>query len=316
MSTQTTNLKLVKPAEDDLYDISVQNGNMDIIDKVIGKNPQYYSYATDYNGGTNGSGLDFNELTQVGFHQMGGNFSDAKNAPKNFYGDNSVIVIGKSNRLSQMVVNGDTICFRNCAWNGSFSGWKYTAITDDFRYNVLDETYLTTPIKDCTSYTDLFSQLPDRCLFLGHTWDAPSWFPNTLATNWHVRVEKYDNASVWIELYSDAKPEWNYKAGWAYGTSWSGWTTYMTEEKIKQYSTTVNLSSLTWTQSTNGKYYTKINTGVTPKSILSVRMAEWNMFYPSDMIQVYSEDGKTIGIMSNTNSFHTDSSIYIIMMYM
>lgn len=35
MSTQTTNLKLVKPDVNDLYDINVQNSNMDIIDSVV-----------------------------------------------------------------------------------------------------------------------------------------------------------------------------------------------------------------------------------------------------------------------------------------
>lgn len=35
MSTQTTNLKLVKPDVNDFYDIGVQNSNMDIIDSVV-----------------------------------------------------------------------------------------------------------------------------------------------------------------------------------------------------------------------------------------------------------------------------------------
>lgn len=35
MSTQTTNLQLTKPGKDDFYDIDVQNGNMDVIDKSI-----------------------------------------------------------------------------------------------------------------------------------------------------------------------------------------------------------------------------------------------------------------------------------------
>ena len=37
MSTQTTNLGLIKPDELDFYDVSVQNSNMDIIDDVLGK---------------------------------------------------------------------------------------------------------------------------------------------------------------------------------------------------------------------------------------------------------------------------------------
>lgn len=37
MSTQTTNLGLVKPEPTDAYDIGVHNGNMDIIDEVLGK---------------------------------------------------------------------------------------------------------------------------------------------------------------------------------------------------------------------------------------------------------------------------------------
>lgn len=37
MSSKTTNLGLTKPAEDEFYDINVQNENMDIIDKKIGE---------------------------------------------------------------------------------------------------------------------------------------------------------------------------------------------------------------------------------------------------------------------------------------
>lgn len=37
MSSKTTNLGLTKPAEDEFYDINVQNENMDIIDKEIGE---------------------------------------------------------------------------------------------------------------------------------------------------------------------------------------------------------------------------------------------------------------------------------------
>ena len=37
MSTQTSNLKLVKPDAEDFYDISVMNGNMDIVDTEFKK---------------------------------------------------------------------------------------------------------------------------------------------------------------------------------------------------------------------------------------------------------------------------------------
>ena len=37
MSTQTTNLQLIKPSEDDFYDIAVQNENMDKIDTFCGR---------------------------------------------------------------------------------------------------------------------------------------------------------------------------------------------------------------------------------------------------------------------------------------
>lgn len=40
MSTETTNLQLVKPTEDDFYDINLINGNMDKIDAAIGDSTQ------------------------------------------------------------------------------------------------------------------------------------------------------------------------------------------------------------------------------------------------------------------------------------
>ena len=45
MAATTKNIGLTKPAEEEFYDINVQNGNMDIIDKEIGelKNPIFAS---------------------------------------------------------------------------------------------------------------------------------------------------------------------------------------------------------------------------------------------------------------------------------
>lgn len=212
--------------------------------------PRFFALAVNHNGGKNGSGVDFNTLTQAGYYSMKGNFSAALNAPADFYGDSTLAVIGDATCITQMVTVGDKICFRKNAWNGEFGEWKYSANASRLKYAVLDETYLTTEIKNCTTYTDLFSQLPDRCLFLGHTWYAPSWFPNTYETNWHVKVEKYDGASIWIEVYSDAKTEWNYKAGLAYGNTWSGWNKYTTTDDIvKCVDITVPVGTITATVS-------------------------------------------------------------------
>lgn len=281
----------------------------------LSKFPRYYTYATDYNDGTNGSGLDFNDLIQVGFHLMAGNFNSAANKPKGFYGDDTVIVTGNDARITQITFVDDKICYRSSSWDGEFQEWKYSANAAKLKYSILDDTCLSTEIKDCASYTDLFSQLPDKCIFIGHTWNAPSWFPISYATNWHVKVEKYSNASVWIEIYSDAKPEWHYKAGWAYGTSWNGWQTIATVEHFKEYTNRVKLSTLTWTKSTNGKYYATFDTDIYPKMVLGTRISEWNMLYENDNLQLYTESGTTIGIMSNINTFHADAELYITMTY-
>ena len=96
----------------------------------IGGFPRYYSYETTENGGTNGSGIDFNKLTQVGFHLMPGNFSGAANKPNGFYGDSSVIVTGNTACLTQIVVIENTICFRKNSWNGDFGEWNYGSNAD------------------------------------------------------------------------------------------------------------------------------------------------------------------------------------------
>ncbi len=106
-------------------------GNADKLDGLdSGSFPRYYTHATDYNGGVNGNKVDFNNLTQVGFHLMAGNFSESPNRPNGFYGDSTVIVTGNSACLTQIVTVNNVICFRKNAWNGDFGEWQYGGNAD------------------------------------------------------------------------------------------------------------------------------------------------------------------------------------------
>lgn len=160
----TTNFGLKKPNTNDFYNVDDFNYNTDIIDTAlkgkldatataknseklgnvaIGGFPRYYSYETTENGGTNGSGIDFNKLTQVGFHMMPGNFSAALNKPDGFYGDSTVIVTGNTACLTQIVVVADSICFRKNAWNGDFEEWNYGGNADTLDGHRASEFVLT-----------------------------------------------------------------------------------------------------------------------------------------------------------------------------
>ena len=47
MSTTTTNYGMVKPTEDEFYDVAVQNGNMNIIDTQMKANADAAANAAD-----------------------------------------------------------------------------------------------------------------------------------------------------------------------------------------------------------------------------------------------------------------------------
>ena len=85
----------------------------------------YQHYGVD-GGGTNGSELDMDDIVQAGVHKFIGNFTAMKNIPTGFYGDASVMVIGDTVGVTQLVQAGASLCFRKNDWDGSFGDWNYT----------------------------------------------------------------------------------------------------------------------------------------------------------------------------------------------
>ena len=142
----TTNYGLKKPETNDFYNVDDFNYNTDLIDTTLNEKldktatavnadtvdglhgsqlMRYICHTGDENGGMYGSGIDFDFLTQLGVHQFAGNFSQVKNAPKGWYGDCNVLVIGEGTRLTQIVQSEVVLCFRRSAWEGNYMPWNY-----------------------------------------------------------------------------------------------------------------------------------------------------------------------------------------------
>lgn len=85
--------------------------------------------------------------------------------------------------------------------------------------------------------------------------------------------------------------------------TWSSWSNV---SQIKSYRTSViTLSSLTWTQSSSGKYYTNTDSGLSSSdTIIGIFIADWGNMINGIIVQPYAggNDNK-IRLMSNTNSF-------------
>ena len=88
---------------------------------------QAYTHMRSENGGENGSGIDLNTVTAIGLHEFSGNFSAVVNAPKGWYGDQHMLVMGRGNgnNTTQIVQIGDKLCYRKNAWNGDWDEWYY-----------------------------------------------------------------------------------------------------------------------------------------------------------------------------------------------
>lgn len=86
--------------------------------------------------------------------------------------------------------------------------------------------------------------------------------------------------------------------------------------KIKSMRTSIiTLSSLTWTQSSSGKYYTNTDSGLSSSdTIIGIFIADWGYLSSSIVIQPYAggNDNK-IRLMSNTNSFGSGHMAFIVL---
>lgn len=86
MSTKTTNLNLIKPAQNDFYNVDDFNNNMDKIDEaIVGKSDTSHTHnyagstiaggAADYANHLNVNDIaentDLNDITEFGFHRCG-----------------------------------------------------------------------------------------------------------------------------------------------------------------------------------------------------------------------------------------------------
>ena len=112
-------------------------------------------------------------------------------------------------------------------------GAEYFALAELLNYELYGNDKLSTPIKDCASYTDLFSQIPEKSVFIGSTWYPPSWFPNTVESNYRVFVCKQTNGIIFIEVIRDGGKAWI--ATYDYGTTWSGWKKITLDTDLSEY---------------------------------------------------------------------------------
>ena len=135
----------------------------------------------------------------------------------------------RTNRVQLEFVSNENVVHRNHnkRWfaqsnDGVFGGWRQYGEAGG--YTIINETYLTTPIVNCATLDELISQIPEKCILYGHTWYAPSWFPNgAVASNWMIKVVKSSNSVIKIELDDVSTANVHYIAGYSYGTTFTGW---------------------------------------------------------------------------------------------
>lgn len=91
-------------------------------------------------------------------------------------------------------------------------------------YTIMNETHLTTQISDCATINDLISQMPEKSVLYGYTWNVPSWFPSGVSTDtWMLKVIKHSKDAIFFELDNGARADRHYKAGHSYGNIFTGW---------------------------------------------------------------------------------------------
>ena len=80
--------------------------------------------------------------------------------------------------------------------------------------------------------------------------------------------------------------------------------------EVKYYDKNVVLSSISWTTSGRGKYYTSIDiSSEISGKIIAITPTNWNSLYADDFVQPYILDNTKIGIISNKNSFYNGSDM-------
>lgn len=83
---------------------------------------------------------------------------------------------------------------------------------------------------------------------------------------------------------------------------------------IGSYSTeAIKFSDVTWTASGNGKYYTTIDLdSVLPEgvSIIGATCSGWSNLRTTDVLEIYIRTARTIGILSNVNTFADANASY------
>lgn len=115
-------------------------------------------------------------------------------------------------------------------------------------------------------------------------------------------------------------PGWNYASviiGGGVGDNIL-WTKYLAfKDDIKRKAcNNLSLYSLNWIKSGFGKYYTEIEDFKNIGEILSVSIGTWGGIRENEIFSPYiGSDGKTVGLMSNTNSYLEGSYAAIIATY-
>lgn len=87
-------------------------------------------------------------------------------------------------------------------------------------------------------------------------------------------------------------------------------------DEIGVYSTgEIKFSDVTWTASGNGKYYTAIDLDAlipAGKTIIAATCSGWSNLRTTDVLEIYIRTSRTIGLLSNVNSFADANASYTI----
>ena len=136
-------------------------------------------------------------------------------------------------------------------------GAEYFALAALLNYGLYGNDKLTTPIAECASYTDLFSQIPEKSVFIGSVWYPPSWFPSTAESNYRVFVCKQTNGIIAIKVIRDGGIAWI--ATYDYGTTWSGWKRIVATSDLANYAMILGVTNTPDDIPSAGSYADSLN---------------------------------------------------------
>lgn len=87
-------------------------------------------------------------------------------------------------------------------------------------------------------------------------------------------------------------------------------------DEIGVYSTgAIKFSDVTWTASGNGKYYTSVDLDTlipAGKTIIAATCSGWSNLRTTDVIEIYIRTERSIGLLSNVNTFADANASYTI----